>query len=218
MKKKLKITFLLDKNNDWIQKSIKKTFLNNQNKYFFSIKKNYKKVINQDIVFILSYTKILPKSFLKKNKLNLVIHASNLPKGKGFAPIQWQILDNKNKIKVCLIEAALKVDSGPILEENYLKFKGNELNDEIREMQSNISIKIIKKFLKKYPKVKKKSQIGKSSYYKRRYPLDSLLNINKSIKKNFNLLRIVDNEKYPAFFTFKKKKYIIKIFKINKNN
>ena len=99
-----------------------------------------------------------------------------------------------------------------------MKFKGNELNDEIREMQSNISIKIIKKFLKKYPKVKKKSQIGKSSYYKRRYPLDSLLNINKSIKKNFNLLRIVDNEKYPAFFTFKKNKYIIKIFKINKNN
>jgi len=31
-------------------------------------------------------------NFKLKNKLNLVIHSSDLPKGKSFAPIQWQIL------------------------------------------------------------------------------------------------------------------------------
>ncbi|WP_239056372.1 hypothetical protein [Helicobacter apodemus] len=35
------------------------------------------------LVFILSYHKILSSDFLQQHKHNLVIHASNLPKGKG---------------------------------------------------------------------------------------------------------------------------------------
>ena len=49
---------------------------------------------NFDILFILSYHKILSKNILKNNKHNIVIHASNLPKGKGFAPFFHQILEN----------------------------------------------------------------------------------------------------------------------------
>ena len=38
------------------------------------------------------------------------------------------------------------------------------------------------------------------------------MNINKSIKSQFNKLRIVNNEQWPAFFYYKNKKFIIKIF------
>ena len=54
--------------------------------------------------------------------------------------------------------------------------------------------------------------IGKGSYYKKRLPKDSELDIEKSIKKNFNLLRVVDNERYPSFFYYKGKNFIIKIY------
>ncbi len=212
--RKYNVTFLIDKSNDWINKYLKKSFLKNY-KFNFKISKNFKKIKNQDIVFILNYTKILPKSFLIQNHLNLVVHASNLPKGKGFAPIQWQILNNKKNILLCLIEAVERVDSGSIIEKKSIKFKGYELNGEIRHIQGNETIKIIKKFLNKYPKFKRKKQSGKSTFFRKRKPEDSELNINKSLKKNFNLLRIVDNEKYPAFFYYKKKKYIIKIIKSN---
>ena len=70
--------------------------------------------------------------------------------------------------------------------------------------------------MKKFPKVKYKKQKGKTSYFKKRTPKDSRLNINGSIKSQFNLLRICDNENYPAYFVFKKKKYILKIFKEKK--
>lgn len=212
--RKYSVTFLIDKSNDWINKYLKKSFLKDY-KFNFKISKNFKKIKNQDIVFILNYTKILPKSFLIQNRLNLVVHASNLPKGKGFAPIQWQILNNKKNILLCLIEAVERVDSGSIIEKKSIKFKGHELNGEIRHIQGNETIKIIKKFLNKYPKFKRKKQSGKSTFFRKRKPEDSELNINKSLKKNFNLLRIVDNEKYPAFFNYKKKKYIIKIIKSN---
>ena len=76
--KKIKISFLLDKNNDWIKKYLIQTFRKNNKKYSFKIENNYKKIDKQNIVFILNYTKILPKSFLIKNELNLVVHASNL--------------------------------------------------------------------------------------------------------------------------------------------
>ena len=55
--------------------------------------------------------------------------------------------------------------------------------------------------------------MGKGNFNKRRYPKDSQLDINKTIKQQFNHLRINDNELYPSFFYHKGQKYIIKIFK-----
>jgi len=211
-----KICFLLDKQNNWIKKYLIKEKFKNNKKYKFFISENHKDAKDNDIVFIIGYTKILNKNFLNKNTLNLVIHESSLAKGKGFAPIQWQILKNKNLIDVCLIEATQKVDSGDIFEKISLKIKKTALYDEIRESQAKATFKIIKKFLKKFPKIKSKKQLGISSYYKRRYPKDNKLNINHSIKKNFNLLRIGNNELFPSYFKINNQEYILKIYKKNK--
>ena len=137
MTKKIKVAYLLDNTNSWIKHYLRKSGLIRANKkYSPKIFTNYKRIKNYDIVFIVNYTKILKSNFLKKNKLNLVPHASDLPKGKGFAPLQWQILRKKNKINICLFEAAEKVDSGNIFEKNYFYLKGTELYDEIRYYES----------------------------------------------------------------------------------
>jgi len=148
---------------------------------------------------------------LKKNKLNLLIHSSNLPKDRGGAPLHWQILRGKSEIKICLIEAKSKVDSGEIILQTKLKLVGNELYDELRDKQRKSIIKLIKNFIKIYPNFKKKKQIGKSSFNRLRNPDDSEININKSIKSQFNLIRVCDNKKYPLFFYYKKRKYYLKV-------
>ena len=107
----------------------------------------------------------------------------------------------------------MEVDAGPIYFQNSFMLDGTELNDEIRNIQGLQILKIIKKFLIKYPNVKSKKQSGKGNFNKRRYPKDSQLNINKSIKQQFNNLRISNNELYPSFFYLKGKKYIVKIYK-----
>ena len=117
--KKYKITFLFDVTNLWFEKQFKKYFLKKSKKYFFSIKKNYKKIKNQDVVFVINYTKILPEFFSKQNNLTLIPHPSKLPREKGFAPVQNQILKNKKKIYFSLIKAEKKVDSGAIYLQNY---------------------------------------------------------------------------------------------------
>jgi len=129
--------------------------------------------------------------------------------------VQNQILKKKKKIYVSLIEATKDVDSGNIYLRNFFVLKGHELNDEIRYLQAQAYFKIIKKFLLKYPNIKFKPQNGRSNFNLRRRPQDSEININKTIKSQFNLLRICDNELYPAFFKYKKKIYILKSYKIN---
>ena len=213
MKKKFKVTFLLDKSNLWFEKQLKNYDFRLNNKYIFKISKNPNNIKNQNIVFPLSYTRILPESFLQKNELVLIAHPSKLPKDKGFAPLQYQILRNKNKVYISLIKAAKVVDAGPIYFQNSFVLNGTELSYEIRNIQGIQFLNIIKKFLIKYPKIKSKKQIGKGNFNKKRYPKDSQLDINKTIKQQFNHLRINDNELYPSFFYYKGQKYIIKVFK-----
>jgi len=209
---KYKVTFLVDNKNTWFSKYLNIFPIKNK-KYIFKVSSNVKKVFNQDVLFIINYTKILNKKRLLQNKLNLVIHSSNLPKNRGGAPLHWQILRNKKKIKICLFEAIEKLDAGNIFLTEELSFNGTELYDELRDKQAKKMIKLIKKFLSKYPKIKGTSQFGKPSFNKKRNSNHSELDINKSIKDQFNLMRISDNEKYPAFFNFRNNKYILKIYK-----
>ncbi len=215
---KLKVTFLFDENNLWIKKYFKKKEFVNNKSINLNFSESYKYIKNQDIVIPISYTKILPASFFNLNKLVVGVHPSNLPRDKGFAPVQNQILKNKNKIYLTFFQLTSKTDSGPIYFKNFFKLVGNELSNEIREKQALLVKKMIIKFLNKFPNIKKKSQKGKSNFNKRRFPKDSKLNINKSIKKQFNLLRVSDNEKFPAHFIYKKQKYILKIYKYKKLN
>ena len=66
-------------------------------------------------------------------------------------------------------------------------------------------------YLESYPENDSYEQEGRATYYKRRTNQDSELDIEKTIKSQFNLLRIVDNKHYPAFFIYKSKKYILRI-------
>jgi hypothetical protein len=41
-----------------------------------------------------------------------------------------------------------------------------------------------------------------------------LLNLDLTLREQFNLLRVVDNERYPAYFELNGIKYVIKINKV----
>ena len=55
-------------------------------------------------------------------------------------------------------------------------------------------------FVKNYQDLSPISQNGESTFYKKRAAENSELDINISIKDQLNLLRVVDNDKCPAFF------------------
>ncbi len=172
-----------------------------------------------DILFILSYHKIIEEKYLKKNIHNIVIHASDLPKGKGWAPMFWQILEGKNNIPFTMFEASSDVDDGDFYMKSTLKLNGYELNEELRKKQAIHIADMCLEFTNNYEKYKIPTpQHGKETFYSKRKAINSLLDIDKTIKEQFNLLRIVDNENYPAFFEINGHKYVLKIEEVINEN
>ncbi len=155
-----------------------------------------------DIAFFLGCEQIVPPRLLSLNLHNLVVHASDLPKGKGWSPLTWRILEGDNEIPVVLFEAAEKVDDGPIYLREMLVFQGTELIDEMRHALGRTTISLCNQFLQRYPSViaLAENQQGESSFYPRRTPTDSKLDPDRTIREQFRLMRVADNARYPCYF------------------
>jgi len=98
---------------------------------------NHKEIDNTyEMVFILSYHNIIETKYLELHKFNIVIHESDLPQGKGWAPMFWQVLECKNDIVFSMFEASDGVDNGDVYMKKTLTLTGLELNDELREKQA----------------------------------------------------------------------------------
>ena len=212
----MKINILIDNNHSFLnlwKKEIKEIIT--KFKHRCKLFRNQKDIKKGDVLLILGCEKILPEEKLKLHKLNLVIHPSKLPSGRGGAALIWSILKNKKNFFLTMFNANEKIDRGDIVFIKKFSLKGHELHDEIRTIQAQETIKLIIKFLKNIHRIKLTKQTGLGYYLRRRTPADSILDINKTIDEQFNLLRCCDNENYPAYFIRNKIKYIIKIYKDN---
>ena len=209
----IKVGILLDSENNWIKKYLAGISEDCELhiKYKFGFSCSTEKIQGYEIVFILGFTKILPRSFLQSNKLNLVVHESDLPAGKGFSPVQRQILEGRNRIPVCLIEAVEELDSGDILGKVHMELEGYELFDEIRQKQAAATVELIKNFLMQYPQYTRIEQSGKSSFYGKRNKKDDELDVNKTILEQFDHFRVADNQRYPLYFVVDGHKYYLRI-------
>lgn len=216
----MKIQVLIDKNS-WAKKNQKfiktKLLVFDKNIKFFTSHKSLKKDYDLNIIF--SYFKFIPKQYLNNSKYNIIPHESKLPKGRGMSPLSWQILEGKSKIYFSLISAGNKIDNGKIFYQKKYNLKQHLLFKELKEKQLHINLNLITKFIKKINKKQRPKTIaqkGSATYYKTRTPNDSEIDINKSIKSQINLLRLCDDNNYPAFFYYKSKKFLIKLEKVKK--
>ena len=112
-----------------------------------------------------------------------------------------------------LFEALNDVDAGPIYAQKNFELCNTELIDEWRNQLAEATMELALEFVKNYPDSvgASRPQEGRPTYYKKRSPKDSELNIDKTIREQFNLMRIVDNKRYPAFFSYEGKEFFLKI-------
>lgn len=166
-----------------------------------------------DFCFCLSFSRIVPAEVRKQYRHTLVVHESDLPDGRGWAPMTWQILEGKSRIPVTLIEAVDAVDAGPIYLQEWITLDGTELNPEWRLLQARATQHLCMEWLDAYPAIvdRARQQKGAGRIYARRRPEDSRLDSSKTLAEQFNLLRIVENQDYPAFFEMHGRLYRISI-------
>ena len=197
----MKIQILISKKS-WATKQINliKKILSKFDKNIVIISDHKNLRNNYDINIIFSYFKIIEKKYLNKSKKNIVIHASNLPYGRGMSPLTWQILKGKTTVIFTLIESNEKMDEGRIYYKKKIKIPKDVLFNEIKKIQLESSLGLIFKFLGKYKKTGRFPasflQKGSPYYFKLRTKIHSKLNINKSIRSQFNHIRVCDPENY----------------------
>lgn len=210
---RLVITILVDNPNSWIIPfaGTLSTVLSEDGHDCLFVQK-HKDVREGDILIMLSCNRIFKE--LTLNRHNLVVHESELPRGRGMSPVTWQILEGKNRIPVTLLEATDELDAGVIYDQSFIELNGSELVDEWRALQAKATINLIRRFLFKYPEVEGKEQVGEPTYYRSRTMDDSQLSLDQSIEEQFSLLRVVDNKRYPAWFERKGIRYKIEITKL----
>jgi len=166
------------------------------------------------VAFYLGCMHVTPPDVLARSRRNLVVHESDLPKGRGFSPMTWQILEGAKRIPVCLLEAVESVDAGPVIYRDAIVFEGHELVDELRSKLGDKTQSLCRRFLAEQMPPVGEPQVGAGTFYARRRPADSQLDPARTIVDQFDLLRVVDNERYPAWFQHRGNKYKLAIEKM----
>ncbi|GAA4364650.1 formyltransferase family protein [Kangiella marina] len=171
-----------------------------------------------DILFLISCSEIVKVQIRDMFSHTLVLHASDLPQGRGWSPHTWDVLSGKDELTLSLINAEDSVDTGDIWKKKHIKLKGSELYYEINTLLFEAEIELISWACKNVFTVEPTPQEdGETSYYRKRTPNDSEVDVNKSIKEQFNLLRVCDPNRYPAFFELNGQKYKLFIEKYDEN-
>lgn len=107
------------------------------------------RALEPDLVCVVSYGVILPKSFLKIPPLGCInVHPSMLPKYRGPAPIQWAILNGDKKTGVTIMYLNEKMDAGDIITQQEVEIGEDETTGELWNRLSGIGSELLFKTVK----------------------------------------------------------------------
>lgn len=147
------------------------------------------KKLNPDVILVVAYGKILPKSVLEYRCIN--IHASILPKYRGASPIQEMLLHNDRIFGVSAMLMEEGLDSGDILGFSMIENTLQENLLSLSEKLAFLGADLIKDVLKRLDSIKPLKQSNAQASY------------CKKIKKDAGEVAFVNAEeivlKYRAF-------------------
>lgn len=170
-----------------------------------------------DILFLVSCSEIIGAKDRSAYRACLVLHASDLPHGRGWSPHIWQIIEGAQEITLSLLEAEDKVDSGKIWKKLRFPVSKDALWDEINTRLFEAEVELIDLAVREYAYMKPVEQDSsiQPTYYPRRSPADSQIDPLKSIVSQFNQIRVCDPNRFPAFFELHGKKYKLILEKLD---
>ena len=154
-----------------------------------------------DVLFLISCTEMIPAHLRALYQNCIVLHASDLPKGRGWSPHVWAILEGATMITVSAINAEDRIDSGDIWAKKTFNVAPHELYDEINNSLFETEIALLDQVVEliqdgdaPLPQPEEEA-----TYYPRRTPQDSELDPDQTIAAQFDKIRVSDPDRYPAF-------------------
>ena len=171
------------------------------------------------ILFLISCIEMIPAELRALYGHCVVLHASDLPRGRGWSPHVWAILEGATTITVSAITADDRIDSGDIWAKKRFYVAPNELYDEINDSLFETEVTLLDQVIGMVENgdAPHPQPDEEATYYPRRTPWDSELNPNLSIAEQFDKIRISDPDRYPAFFELHGAVFSISLRKVQSN-
>lgn len=170
-----------------------------------------------DFLFLVSCSELINAEDRRSYRHSLVLHASDLPEGRGWSPHVWSIVNGAEVINLSLLEAEDKVDSGRIWLKCRIPVKRNMLWYEVNDLLFAAEIELMTEAVECYDSIEPYPQDPdiKPTYYPKRTPQDSEIDPCLSIVDQFNLIRMCDPIRYPAWFELHGRKYKVIVEKMD---
>jgi len=171
--------------------------------------------LNPGVAFVCGWRTMIPPAIYKEIPLGCIAaHDSLLPRYRGFAPLNWAIINGEKKTGVTLFKINDGVDSGPVFRQKVVKIGPQEAASCVYLRIISATVELYKEFISALQrnKVKWHKQDGsKATYASRRTPADGEIDWSKPAIEVFNLIRALSSP-YPCAWT-KDKSRIIRIAK-----
>ena len=179
------------------------------------------KELSPDIVVVVAYGQIIPKSFLNEPKFGFInLHASLLPKWRGAAPIQRAIMNEDKTIGVSIMRIQEKLDSGPVLDSKKFDLDKNATHGEIEKKLSSEGANLLIQSLKSIENGNSKfidQNHSQATYAKKIDKNETKINWNKDANKV--LAHIHGLSPSPgAWFKFDKERFKVLKAKMSSEN
>lgn len=212
----MKITVLCSSSDHPVNAMLQAWIARHQDGHEISLVRSKKELEGGDLLFLISCNEIITGMERQKFRKTLVVHASDLPKGRGWSPHVWEILNGAEEITVSLLEAEDKVDTGAIWKKIHATIPWHTLYDEINDILFRAESALMDFAVDKFAIVQPRPQDPsiEPSYYPRRTPADSEINPDQTLASQFDLLRVCDPARFPAYFSIHGYRYRISIEKI----
>jgi len=168
--------------------------------------------INPDLIFVNSYSLLIPEEILSIPKYGGInIHGALLPQYRGPNPIQWALLNNESETGCTMHYMTNEFDAGDIISQKkvpiYFEDTWLDIRGRVFKATEQMIYEEIKNILEfKNRRIPQKENIAR--HYPRRKPEDGLIEWSKSILYIYNLIRALVNP-YPGAFYYKNGNKII---------
>lgn len=173
------------------------------------------KQMNPDLIVVVAYGKILPKSLLDIPKFGAInVHSSLLPKYRGAAPINVAIINGDKKTGVSIMEIVEELDAGAVFAKKELNIEEDDnfltLHDKLKKLGADLLMEVIAD-IEKGNVTKIKQDESKVTFVKPFSKNDLKIDWNMTSREIFNFVRGLSP--LPCSYTFIDNK-LLKIYEV----
>lgn len=161
--------------------------------------------LNPDIVICPGWSQIISREVLNiPHKGFTGFHSSNLPNGRGGAPVNWSIINGETEITLSYFYYTPGIDAGDILKQKSVTVEKRDDVSSIFEKLALTACEILnelKQPLHDGSIEAEPQQVSSATYRPRRKPRDGVIDWSKDSLEQYNWIR-AQTQPYPGAYTF----------------